>query len=623
MSSKFIRSTLALIILVVITATIGSVPVSGHTEDWSEAYRVFFADDTDPYASQDPILSDFDLKRISGTEKEISDLSKELDFFYQSTEPTIVFSDRERSLIEYQRNRLSEVQHSRTTSRWYGSENKPVGGKYIKDATISIVDVAGGAVLHLPGHDADGQYLIPDKGSVFTHSDFRIDESELPADYCTDIEWEYRTERYTIAVVNIDENGTRTIDTQERSRKVKTDGDQWCFHHKLLRPSLNRTLQFGVRFPGSWQDTPAGVSELPYSNLRLPGPDRLITAASISVIERTIRRHHDWDPGVGWHLEQEMNRNERFTTQVGDSRLVHVTTNRDLTVRQRIIQRGINRVGIVLSFDGPPSIGERRLWSRAVFNNQQDLLNIWGIYSRTGSHHGFLSSNLDRNQEPFAFPPIPVLHVTAVRATVTPRFVSNGTVGYFEHPGVIPSEPHLITNNRYEPGASVNLSTAPSNRFDVVMLRNPPESVKSVLDIHDDPIPLETTISSLRQSVIRIQSTNESRLEIRLVDAETGRGLAGRTIHLSGTTESTEQTNAAGGISVRPTRRYVTVEFRGDEWQEPQSVYYEEASETIRVGPPKGSLIEPIRDIIGQWRILGFWVVLAFVGWLWFEGRPS
>lgn len=597
--------------------------MSGHSENQYGVYRVFFADDQDPFAGQDPILSEFDLRRVSGTESTISALSMEFDFIYHSTEPTLVSNDTKFSLIEYQRERLSEVQHSRTTSRWYRSANDPIDGKYIKDVAISIVDVAEGASLHAPGTDADGQYLLPDRGSVYTHADFRIDDSELPANYCSDIDWDYRTETYTVEVVHYDDNGTRTVDTQERTRRVKTDGDQWCFRHRLLRPRLNRSLTYGDRVLGRWIDTAAGVSESPYSNLSSPGPNNLIATASISVIERTIRRHHDWDPDIGWHLEKESNRDERFTVQVKDTKLAHVTTNRDLTVRQRIIQRGNDRVGIVLAFDGPPSIGERRLWSRAVFTENQDLLNVWGIYSHSGPHHGFLSSTLDPSPKPHTFPSIPQLHVTALRTSVTPRFVSNGLVGYFEHPEVTGSDPHLITSKRYDPGARVNLSTAPANRFDAVIVRNPPGWVKSVLDIHGDPVPLETTVSKLQQSALTIQPINESQVEIRLVDADAGNGLGGRIIHLSGTTESTERTNAAGTITVQPTRRYMTAEFRGDEWRVRRPVYFEQTTETLRVGPPMAPMIEPLRDMAGQLRILGFWVVLALIGWLWCEGRPS
>jgi hypothetical protein len=118
-----------------------------------------------------------------------------------------------------------------------------------------------------------------------------------------------------------------------------------------------------------------------------------------------------------------------------------------------------------------------------------------------------------------------------------------------------------------------------------------------------------------------IDRVDESRVRLHLLDPDDGQGLVGRRIHLSGARESIVRTDDRGVVTVRPTRRYLTAEFRGDDWTGNRDRLYGPARQTRRLRPPTDSLISPISDLLGQWRFIGFWVVLAVVGWLWYESK--
>lgn len=607
--------------ILMIVPLYASTPTSGHIDYEVEPYRIFFSDDPDPLAVEEPVFDYMRPRGISASESSITDLARAYDFYYDSTNPTYKIEANRVTIRVFQRHQLDDFTTSESTSRWLSGWAEPVDGRYIKDATIGLVLVEEGVLLHAPGTDADGQYLIPNTGVAYSYADFRIDASALPDNYCTPVDWDYKTETYTVEVPKYDEDGKRTTGTETRTRRVRVDGDQWCYRYRLGEPVLHRSLSQVKKQLGHWEDTPAGVLVANYSGLTHTDGNHLSVAAEVRIVEQSTEIHRDWDPGSGWDIENEETSERRYSVHVTHSVPVQILTSRDLTVRQRVIELSEGRVGIVLEFDGPPSISDRRLWSRAVFNDQQELVNVWGIYSIQGPHHGSVASNNNPVSKPRSFPVLPHLKVTASSDTPSHRYSSNCAVGYFIQPEIIAFERQRLSSERFVPGSRVNLSTSPIFRYDAIVLKNAPGPVSEILDLHGNRIPLETSVGTYRESDLSIRPVDDSSVRVHLADRHSGKALPGRIIHLSGANRSTVTTDDQGSATVGVSRRYVTAEFRGDDWTEDRSTFFGPIRRTSRVQPPTASLLAPVVELVGQWRLIGFWIVLAVFGWLWYKSR--
>jgi len=68
---------------------------------------------------------------------------------------------------------------------------------------------------------------------------------------------------------------------------------------------------------------------------------------------------------------------------VQDEAPVVVTTNQELSIEQTIIESDDSIDRLILEFDGPETLHDRRLWSTATFEEGAGKIeNIWGVYSQ-------------------------------------------------------------------------------------------------------------------------------------------------------------------------------------------------------------------------------------------------
>lgn len=607
-------------VLSLVTA-FAALPVTAHIPLDSGDKRVFFADDPDPLRSKNPLLESVDLRWLEANDDSIQELALSYDFYYFSTNPEFRTESDRISLVDFQRRQLAKIDTSTSTSRWLLTEAGPDDGRYIKDAVVAIVEVERGATLRVLGTAADGQYLVPADGAVFTHMDFRIDERELPENYCTSIDWDYKDETYIVEVPRYDEDGSKYYVEEERTRRVKIDGDQWCYSYRLEGLTVNRTLQIGAQNFGVWSGSSAGPKILAYSNAQASDIVELAVTAEIGIVEVETERHRDWDRGSGWDIESKEETEQSFREQVTDSKPVLITTNQDLTVHQRIIEISDTHKGIVLEFEGPPSLAERRLWSRVIFSDQQEVANVWGVYSVQRTHRGKITSNRNPSPRNHHFPTFLQLGITSRAPMPLPRFESDRELGYYVIPEIIAYDRQQLGTDAFDLPSRVNLSTSPVYRYDAIVVKNAPSAVREVLDVHGDPVPLETETYPYKEAKILVDLVDDHRTEVRLVSDEDQRGLADRLIYLSGAGQENVRTNDHGVAIVRPTSRYVTAEFRGDDWREDRTVFYGPARATVPVRFVAADLMVAIGDLAQQWRIVGFWIVLAILGWLWYRSR--
>lgn len=619
--SRTSRPVALIAVFVTVVSSVAPFPVSAHLPPDTSPYRVFFADDPDPDADELTILGNGDLRWLESTNVSVEQLARAVDFYYPSTNPGFVVESDQVTLIDYQRHQLEKFETSTSTSRWMESSAGPVDGTYIKDLTVAIMDVDGGAFLHAPGTSVDGQFRIPNDGVAYVLSDFRVAEDELPENHCTPTEWKHRTESITDGPLTSVGGIQGLVEDQNVTRQVKIDGDQWCYRYRLQDLSVQRSLWLGDRLLERWNGTSAGVSHHPYSIDESTRSGLLRITVDVSITEVTIEQHRDWNRHTGWQVASESRSETRSTTRVADSKQVFVSTNQQLSVRQRVVDLESDRHVVVLEFVGPPELEDRRIWSRAIFDDDQELQNVWGVYSMQAPHRGWATSNADHSPRPYHFPTILRLHATSRSKTPLPRVSALPTRDYQPPPEIIQYRRHQLGTVPFNPGPGVMLTTHPVYRYDALVVATVPGEVTEVLDIHGDPIPLETHHSKYRETKLTVIRINDSTAELRLVETEDGAGLEGRKIHLSGTLEETIRTNERGVAIVHPTRRFVTAEFRGDGWLRPQSVYHGPAQDTARIEPAAASLMGSIIEFAHQLSSVGVVVVLAILGWLWSRSR--
>lgn len=610
--------SIVLVSVIGVSITSSTIPASAHAVAESGAERIFFSDDPDPLASDASAIGGVDLGWLTSSDRSPDDLARTHDFYFYSTRPVVfVGSDRVTS-AGIQRHRLSHVSRSESTSRWFDSSETPTDGTYVKDAAVSIVDVTDGATLRAPGTVGDGQYLIPADGTVLSYTDFRIERGSLPERRCDPAVWTYEDEPIPEESRD-DSDGTDEL--REETRRMRIDGDRWCYRYRLGDHYVSRRLRIGSQAFTSALDADGGPATLAYWNAHPTDVTELQVTAEIGIAEIETITHWNWDRDDGWRVEDIYDSERWYTHTVTDTRDVLITTNQDLTVRQRVIDTADTRAVIVLEFDAPGSLDDRRLWSRVRFGDQRELVNVWSVYSVGRAREGRMTSNRNPTPRSYRFPSLPELYVTARVDTPSVRIVSHGTLGYFVVPEVLDTERQRLGRGRFEPQSRVNLSTSPVYRYDTIVVKNAPGPVTQMLDIHGDPVPIQTTTHPYRRSQLSIDPIDGGgRVRIHLTTTGDHRGLDDRVVHLSGAARSTVRTNAQGIATVRPTTRYVTAEFRGDDWRDERSTYYGPAHETQRVRS-EATLVRAVIAIADAWTVVGFWIVLAVLGWLWYTSR--
>ena len=571
--------------LTVVLLVLSAIPVAALVAPDPDDARVFFADDKDPKEQDYPDFGHADLGWVTETDEETSTLAKAYDFYYYSSRPQTEVGNENITLSEFRENQLERVSRNSSSSKWPDAAPTPKDGEWVKDAYIAFLGVDGGAEYNGPTA-ADGAYFIASNGAVLNMLDYRV---ETPPGDCD---------------VNYDRkliNGTQQI----------VGGTKACTAYNLADKTVTRRLSIG---PQTWVAV-GDERRIEYQGAAATGETTIRLEATIGVEVEKIRTSFDYDANNSMWLLQSRNVNRiPKSLTVSDSARAYITSNQELQVRQRVITISEDKKAIVLTFDGPDSLTNRRIWSRATFNEKQALRNVWGMYSVQRYHGGKVATNDHPSSREYHFPHALRMQFTARTDMPAAQYNSNGKVGFTRIPEVIDYQRHQVGTGNTSLPANVNLPTSKVYLYDQIVLENAPDRVQTVYDIHGEPIPLTTEVDQYHQTHFVFTRLEDDRLRIRL-ETGSGAGVPNREVLLSGVSVQTATTNENGVIVVEKTRNVVSAEFVGDDWRVDRNRYYGSAQATRVIQSP-GRISKVITDLIVSAGYVLPWVGVAVIAYM-------
>ena len=563
---------------------LSAIPVTAHVASAPDDARVFFADDTDPKEKDYPDFGHADLGWVTETDEKMNTLAKAYDFYYYSSRPQTEVGSENVTLSEFRENQLERVSRNSSSSKWPNTAPTPKDGEWVKDAYISFLGVDGGAEYNGPTA-ADGAYFIASDGAVLNMLDYRV---EMPTGDC-DVNYD----RQLI-------NGTQQI----------VGGTKTCVAYNLADKTVTRRLSIG---PQTWVAV-GDERRIEYQGAAATGEATIRLEATIGVEVERITRSFDYDANNStWLLQsRDVNRIPKSLT-VSDSARAYITSNQELQVHQRVIDISEDKKAIVLTFNGPDSLTNRRIWSRAMFNKKQSLRNVWGIYSVQRYQGGKVATTDHPSPREYHFPHALRMQFTARTDKPAAQYNSNGEVGYARIPEVVDYQRHQVgTGNASLPG-DVNLPTSKVYLYDQIVLENAPDRVQTVYDIHGEPIPVTTEVDPYHQTHFEFTRLEDDKLRIRLVTSS-GEGVPNREVLLSGVSVEATTTNENGAVVVEKERNVVSAEFAGDNWRIDRNQYYG-AAQATRVIQSPGQISQAINDLIVSAGYALPWILLGVLAY--------
>ena len=589
MTDSRLLTGLLLIALLVLPAGSAITTSDGTAPD--NGTRAFISDDRDPDAGTLPSFVLPGIHDIIRSENaSLTDISRMRDFAYPTTRPPHRVGPDQQTLSEYRLARLRSIDRNESTSLWLPDSQRS-NGTVIRDAHITILGAKEGTRTRLgiaersQSGNASDRLLIPRNGSVLTHLDY---STLLPNRTCT------------VA------GDTRT-----------------CLSYTLLDQQVNRSIRIGNQ---SWSDNGASPRQLEYAGASASGPTTMQVSATITstVVVHTTTYVRG---GGGWQLSATTtNENLSLSHTVNDSARVVVTTNQNLSVSQTIVRskEGIDR--IILQFDGPRTLSDRRLWSYARFEDSSGRIqNVWGIHSQrryenaTRGHRLLTRSNTtvstpitntsERNrvllqqptvtrarQETVPFPNVLELQLTARSRQPTLRWLQETSV--VSAPEITRIHDVKLSGNAAPLDRYVNLTSVPPRGTTTIVITNVDQPITEVRDIHNDSIPLTTQTVAERNATLATTTINETHARIQLIDATTKQPLGGRTLWLSGAAQGRVTTNADGAVIVERRDLYVTASFPGAA-NISQQVYHGPAQTRIAFQPEPFNIYQLLTSFAG------------------------
>ena len=241
--------------------------------------------------------------------------------------------------------------------------------------------------------------------------------------------------------------------------------------------------------------------------------------------------------GGGWQLSNTT-ADETLTLShtVQDSAPVVVTSNQNLSFTQTIVrsEEGIDR--IILTFEGPQTLSDRRLWSYARFEGSAGRVqNVWGVYSQrryANATHGRrlltksnttlslstsngtqlnqtlaqqLAATNDR-QRTVPFPNVLELRLTARSRQPTLQWTQQTSVT--AAPEIARLNGFNMTGNAAPLDRRVNLTSVPPRGTTTIVITNVDQPITEVRDIHNDSIPVTTQTVRERNASLSTTTLN-------------------------------------------------------------------------------------------------------------------
>ncbi len=574
---------LALPVVSAVTAPTGTAPNNGT--------RAFISDDRDPDAGTLPpfVLSTLD-DVVRAENVSVANISRMRDFSYATTQPPYRVGPNQQTLSEYRLAQLNSIQRNDSTSLWLPDSQRS-NGTVVKDAHITILGTNEGVRTGIGAEEgnrsenASDRLFIPRNGTVLTQLDY---STLLPNRTCT------------VA------GNTKT-----------------CLSYDLLEQQVDRSVRIGNQ---TWESDSASPRQLEYDGAEATEPTTMQVRATINSTVAVTTKTYVRDGG-SWQLSNTT-ADETLTLShtVQDSAPVVVSTNQDLSVTQTIVrsEEGIDR--IILRFEGPHTLSDRRLWSYARFKGSAGRVqNVWGVYSQrryTNATRGrrllttsnttlsLSPSNTTRLNQTLAqqlaatnerqrtvpFPNVLELRLTARSRQPTLRWTQNTSVT--AAPEITRLNGFNMTDDAAPLDRRVNLTSVPPRGYTTIVITNVDQPITELRDIHNDSIPVTTQTVREQNASLSATTLNETHARIQLTDATTGQPLAGRTLWLSGAAQGRVTTNADGAVVVERRDLYVTVSFTGAT-NVSENVYYGPAQTRVAFQPEPFNIYQLLTSLAG------------------------
>ena len=574
---------LALPVVSAVTTPTGTAPNNGT--------RAFISDDRDPDAGTLPpfVLSTLD-DVVRAENVSVVNISRMRDFSYATTQPPYRVGPNQQTLSEYRLAQLNSIQRNDSTSLWLPDSHRS-NGTVVKDAHITILGTQEGVRTGIgtgegnQTENASNRLLIPRNGTVLTQLDY---STLLPNRTCT------------VA------GDTKT-----------------CLSYTLLDQQVNRSVRIGNQ---TWKSDSASPRQLEYDGAKATEPTTMQVRATINSTVTVTTKTYVRD-GSGWQLSNTT-ADETLTLlhTVQDSTPVVVTTNQDLTVTQTIVrsEEGIDR--IILRFEGPQTLSDRRLWSFARFKGSAGRVqNLWGVYSQrrytnvTRGRRLLTTSNTtlslspsnttrlnqtlaqqlaatNERQRTVPFPNVLELRLTARSRQPTLRWTQNTSVTTAPEIGRLTG--FNMSGNAAPLDRRVNLTSVPPRGYTTIVITNVDQPITEVRDIHNDSIPLTTQTVRERNVSLSTTTINETHARIQLTDAATGQPLPHRTLWVRGAAQGQVTTNADGAVVVERRDLYVTASFTGAT-NVSENVYYGPAQTRVAFQPEPFNIYQLLTSLAG------------------------
>ncbi|MFC6799457.1 hypothetical protein [Haladaptatus sp. DYSN1] len=574
---------LALPVVSAITPPTGLAPNNGT--------RAFISDDRDPDAGTLPpfVLSTLDAV-VRAENVSVANISRMRDFSYATTQPPYRVGPNQQTLSEYRLAQLNSIQRNDSTSLWL-PDSKRSNGTVVKDAHITILGTNEGVWTGIgaeegnhAANDSD-RLLIPRNGTVLTQLDY---STLLPNRTCT------------VA------GDTKT-----------------CLSYDLLEQQVDRSVRIGTQ---TWENDAASARQLEYEGAKATEPATLQVRATITSTVAVTTKTYVRD-AVGWQLSNTTaDETLSLSHTVQDSTPAVVTSNQNLSVTQTVVrsEEGIDR--IILQFEGPQTLSDRRLWSEAQFKGSTGRVqNVWSVYSQrryTNATRGrrlLTTSNTtlslspgnttrlnqtlaqqlaatNERQRTVPFPNVLEQRLTARSRQPTLRWTQNTSVT--AAPEITRLSGFNMTGDATPLDRRVNLTSVPPRGYTTIVITNVDQPITEVRDIHNGSIPVTTQTVREQNASLTATTLNETHARVQLTDARTGQPLSNRAVWLSGAAQGRVTTNANGTVVVERRDLYVTASFTGAT-NVSQHVYYGPAQTRVAFQPEPFNIYQLLTSLAG------------------------
>jgi hypothetical protein len=543
-------AALILCLLLFTTSAVGTaITHAGPTEtltdpEHNNSSALYLSDDPDPEAGDVPHFSPLPLSVLANSNVSKSNSVRAYDFYYLAAHP---FDRIDRSQLdalvadqtfqEYRESAHQSVASPDNTSIWPANGVSVQDNGLIRDAYIDVTSVNNG---YLHSSNSSQVRVIPDSGAVYTTLDYRI---AIPDGDCE-----------------------------------VTETEKVCTQFKLVDGDTSRTLEIGDEsYTGATNSDEAGV--LSYSEAPT-GAEKATVKATISVdYQRTTKVWDRTNTTDSWTLNGSTTTPLSSTTVVEDNFETQVASDQSITVQQRIINRDGEKNVVVLDFEGPRTLSDRRLWSYAEVSENVLVENVWGLYSAHHRKKAQRATNEEPTPERTGFRSMPDVYLLAPKTAPKTLFVgadpaktaesgqvhvTNLRTGEYDSPGP------LITNE------NISLPETTPQRVDAMVIEGVDDEVNAVYDLHNQEIPVNTFETEYRETTLKIENLNGDRAAVHLTD-EDGEPVANRRVQLNLPEDRYVRTNETGKAVFETERTRIRAQFTGDNFLDRHETYYGES----------------------------------------------